>query len=152
MIRLLRSKRGFTLVEIMIVVAIIGLLAAIAIPNFIKSRNRSRDAVCVNNMKQIASALEQVCMENDLDATNPATGAGDGSTIADINWEVAPTTDGWGVVGAASYLKSEPQCPVASGTYTAVANSGSNGIFGIGCLNLTSHGAKYQTDNNPFTL
>ncbi len=52
-------KKGFTLVEIMIVVAIIGLLAAIAIPNFMKSRVASQATTCVNNLRQIYHAKEQ---------------------------------------------------------------------------------------------
>jgi len=144
MIKLLRSKKGFTLVEIMIVVAIIGLLAAIAIPNFIKSRNRSRDAVCVNNMKQIASALEQVCMENDLDAT------GGGAGVASIAWSGTPSATGWGVVAATSYLKSAPVCPIGTGAYTAASTTG--GIFQITCPNATSHGAAFQANNNPYSL
>ncbi|MFH1905524.1 MAG: type II secretion system protein [bacterium] len=144
MIRLLRSKRGFTLVEIMIVVAIIGLLAAIAIPNFIKSRSRSRDAVCVNGMKQIASALEQVCMEEDLDAT------GAGAGIASITWNAAPATGTWGIVGSTAYLKTAPTCPIASGAYTAASST--VGVFQITCPSLTSHGPNFQATNNPYTL
>lgn len=58
-----QTQKGFTLVEIMIVVAVVGLLAAIAIPNFINARNQSRANACVNNLRLIASAKDQAAIQ-----------------------------------------------------------------------------------------
>jgi prepilin-type N-terminal cleavage/methylation domain-containing protein len=54
---------GFTLVEIMIVVAIIGLLTAIVIPNFVHARAKSQASACINNLRQIESAVQQFALE-----------------------------------------------------------------------------------------
>ena len=91
------GRKGFTLVEIMIVVLIIGILLAIAVPNFIKARETSRSKSCVANLKQIEAAKEQWCMDNKQSAS---------STPADTD-----------LYGTTNYVKNTPSCP-SSGTYT----------------------------------
>ena len=90
-----RTKKGFTLVEIMIVVAIIALLAAIAIPSFMKARTSSQASACINNLRQIMYAKEQYAFANSNQIT---------SSLSDL-------------VGTNAYIKSTPVCP-AGGTYT----------------------------------
>ena len=65
-----KSRGGFTLVEIMIVVAIIALLAAIAVPGFLRSRKRSQATAILNDARIIDGAIDQYAIENNMKGTS----------------------------------------------------------------------------------
>lgn len=76
----IRSNKGFTLVEIMIVVVIIGLLAAMAIPAFQKVRASSQDKAVLNNLRQLSSAADQYFLEKGVSTVDRTELIGGNST------------------------------------------------------------------------
>ncbi len=91
------NRSGFTLVEIMIVVTIIGLLTAIAIPNFFRYRESSRKGVCIANLKQIQNAKTQWAFEKGKQSSD------------------TPLEDD--IIGPTNYLRLKPYCPGGGNDY-----------------------------------
>jgi prepilin-type N-terminal cleavage/methylation domain-containing protein len=114
------DQRGFTLVEIMIVILIMGILLAIAVPGYSTARRESREKTCFSNLRQIEYAMEQCALD---------TSKVSGDTIA---WdELVP-----------KYIKTKPSCP-AGGNYTCTNLVGRIPVCSV-------HGyPPYQGTNNP---
>lgn len=105
-----KRSQGFTLVEIMIVVAIIAILAAVAIPNFIKYRDDARKQSCIANMKQLQTAGESWL------TANPGTQAPGVSDLCGTE--------------STKYLKKTPTCPTDSSAYNITLE---NGAIKVSC-------------------
>ncbi len=118
------KKAGFTLVEIMIVVLIIGILLAIAIPNFVQARESSRAKACIGNLKQLDSATQQFAMDGKKSSvyqmTNPEFLA-----LAPTYLHTFPTCPENGVYTAGATIASYPQC-----SYSGIA--GAPSATGVG--------------------
>jgi len=95
-------ESGFTLVEIMIAVAIIALLTSLAIPSMQKSRRTTRDKLCQNNLKLIQSALEEYLLIENVDVDTDATTIYNGILVGAFD----------------AFIEDEPLCPIRETSYT----------------------------------
>lgn len=103
------NRAGFTLVEVFIVVAIIGLLAVVAIPSFVRARDAAQVSACFDNLRQVDFAKEQYGMEN-----NKSDGAA--VSASDIDLYIKKGFNGIEEPAGGSYLINvlgiDPECTV----------------------------------------
>jgi len=128
-----KNKTGYTMVEIVIVVLIVGFLLAIATPDFVTTRESSRAKACVGNLKQIDNVPQQDYMDNKLCSSTYATAA---ITVSSL-------------IGTNLYIRATPVCP-PSGTYTippAITDSPYSSVSGNASytVTLTSTGTDYTS-------
>jgi len=114
---------GFTLVEIMIVVAIIGLLATIAIPNFVRARTKSQQNACIGNLRQIDGAVQQWALENKAGATSSVTvpdiepylGRGTGAVDSIICPSAGSSASNFSASYSITRVDAAPTCKIGGG-------------------------------------
>lgn len=100
-----RAQAGFTLIELIVVVAILGILTAILIPNFVRARSSSKLATCQLDLRNIAAGLELYYVEN----------------------QNYPTTGGWdSTLMAGGYMRAVPRSPIDQASYGYATNAGQN--------------------------
>jgi len=104
-------KKGFTLVELMIVIAIISILATIIIPKMGQSRAKAQLSACIGNLRSVGTALEM---------------------YANDNYHLYPNTGGISsscVLATQGYLKRDARCPVTNDTYWLATSSGNTNWY-----------------------
>jgi prepilin-type N-terminal cleavage/methylation domain-containing protein len=95
--KMTRRAAGFTLVEVMIVVAIIGLLASIAVPNFLHTREIAHRKTCIGNLRQLDGAVQTWALEQRKYSGDPIVSSE--------------------LFGNDKYIKAAPQCPATTAAY-----------------------------------
>lgn len=101
----------------MIVVAIIGLLAAIAIPNFVKARSTSQQNACINNLRQMDGAMQEYALENKLGSSSTYTLSNLLPYIRQTSGGALPSCPAGGTYTAGASVTNSPTCSLSGSTY-----------------------------------
>ena len=108
-----KSRVAFTLVEIMIVIAIIGLLAAVAIPNFLKARTTAQKNSCVANLRLVDSTVQQWALETKLSSTDTYV-LTDAALLVYFKGSTLPFCPGGGSYANGSSVALPPNCTLSA--------------------------------------
>ncbi len=111
--RLGTARRGFTLVEIMIVIAITGLLAAVAVPNFLKARVNAQKNSCVANLRMINSTVQQWALEIEKQSTDTYS-LSDTTLLGYFKGSYMPYCPGGGTYSPAAAVALAPTCSLSA--------------------------------------
>jgi prepilin-type N-terminal cleavage/methylation domain-containing protein len=124
-----RRKKGFTLIELMIVIAIIAILAAVLVPNFMRAREASRLTACKSNLKNISTSVETY--SNDYDGLYPGN-----TTFQDVSSSGNSGVD----TLASTYIGKTLTCPAAAKPYRYRLATASGAGYWIYCPAATGSG------------
>lgn len=127
------SRKGFTLIELMIVIAIIAILAAILVPNFIRARAQGQVTSCKSNLKNIGTACEMYATDN---------GGRYPKNLTDLTKEAN---------GQQAYMKSLPKCPSAGTMTYAYSYRANPDVYTMYCSGSNHTAAGCDADYPKFT-